>query len=194
MALLSADSLLTAYKSGAFAMAESRYDKGFSLIKPERRAILPLKKFHLPRRLRATVNSKKFTVKFNTSFHSVIHNCASRHETWINEDIITLFNQLHQSGDAHSIEAWHQGQLAGGIYGLAVGGAFYGESMFSAKTDASKVALVHLIEHLNARGFILFDVQFVTPHLEQFGVQEIGHFHFMSFLQKALTLKCQFYP
>ncbi len=194
MALLSADSLLMAYKSGAFVMSESRYDKGFSLIKPERRAILPIKKFHVPRRLRATVNSKKFTVKFNTVFNAVIHNCAARQETWINDDIIALFNQLHQRGDAHSIEIWYQGKLAGGIYGLALGGAFFGESMFSAKTDASKVALVHLVEHLNARGFILFDVQFANPHLQQFGVQEIGHFHFMSFLQKALSLECQFYP
>ncbi len=194
MTLLSADALLMAYKTGAFVMAESRHDKGFSIINPERRAILPIKKIHVPRRLRTTIQSRKFNIKFNTVFDAVISNCAARQETWINDDIINLFNQLHEQGHAHSIEAWHQGQLAGGIYGLAIGGVFFGESMFSAKRDASKVALVHLVEHLNARGFILFDVQATNPHLMQFGVQEIGYFHFMNFLQKAMALDCQFYP
>ena len=194
MALLSADALLMAYKTGAFAMAESRHDTGYALVNPERRAILPIKKFHVPRRLRSTVNSKKFQIRINSVFEAVIHNCASRQETWINDDIIDLFMQLHRKGDAHCIETWYQGKLAGGIYGLAIGGVFFGESMFSAQRDASKVALVHLVEHLDARGFILFDVQFTNPHLEQFGVQEIGYFHFMSFLQKAISLECQFYP
>ena len=175
-------------------MAESRTDKGFSLVNPERRAILPIKKFHTPRRLQATVRAQKFTIKFNSVFGAVVLNCAARKETWINDDIIDLFCQLHEAGHAHSIEAWHEGKLAGGIYGLAIGGAFFGESMFSARRDASKVALVHLIQHLDARGFILFDTQFVNPHLQQFGVQEIGYGHFSHFLTKALTLPCQFYP
>ena len=194
MSLISADLLLQAYKTGSFPMAENRDDKGFALIQPEKRGILPLKRFHIPKRLQHTVASEKFTLKFNTVFYDVIHNCAARTETWINEDIIKLFIALHERGHAHSIEVWREGRLAGGIYGLAIGGVFFGESMFSAERDASKVALVHLVEHLKMRGYALFDVQFVNDHLKQFGVLEIGAGHFQTLLKQALALNCQFYP
>ncbi len=194
MAFISAEVLLQAYKTGSFPMAEGRHDQGFSLINPERRGVLPIKQFHTPKRLQKTIASKKFNVKFNTVFFDVIHNCAARFETWINDDIIKLFCQLHESGYAHSVETWHEGRLAGGLYGIALGGVFFGESMFSAKRDASKVALAQLVLHLEARGYILFDVQFVNPHLLQFGVREIGYQHFQALLKLALTLDCQFYP
>jgi leucyl/phenylalanyl-tRNA--protein transferase len=171
--------MLRAYRAGLFPMAESRGGERLYWLDPERRGVLPLRGgFHLPRRLLRTVLSDAFEVTANADFRGVIAGCAApgpgREDTWINPEIERLFLALHEEGHAHSVEVRRGGRLAGGLYGVVLGGAFFGESMFSRARDASKVALVHLVARLRLGGFGLLDTQFLTPHLSQFGAHEVS--------------------
>ena len=198
MAGLNPETLLRAYAVGLFPMAERHDDTTLYWIDPEKRGILPLDKFHIPRRLRRTVRRNMFDVVCNSAFEQVIRYCAKpaddRDETWINDEIIKLYLNLHELGRAHSVECWHDGNLMGGLYGVALGGAFFGESMFSRETDASKVALVHLVARLRKGGFQLLDTQFVTQHLAQFGAVEILRSGYRELLSSALDVQATFYP
>jgi leucyl/phenylalanyl-tRNA--protein transferase len=184
--------LLRAYRAGLFPMAETR--DGFRLywLDPELRGVLPLDAFHLPRRLRRTVLADRYRVTADTAFEVVIGACAEagprRAETWINPTIERLFVALHRMGHAHSLECWDGSALVGGLYGLAIGGAFFGESMFSRARDASKVALVHLVARLRIGGFALLDTQFVTSHLAQFGTREVPREAYRRSLADAVDL------
>lgn len=190
MAGLTAETLLRAYAVGLFPMAERRDDPALYWIDPEKRGILPLDGFHVPRRLRRTVRGGAFEVRCDTAFDRVIAACAApgrdREESWINEEIVALYSELHRMGRAHSVESWRGGELAGGLYGVALGAAFFGESMFSLRADASKVALVHLVARMRAGGFRLLDVQFVTPHLGRFGAVEVHRSGYRQMLADAL--------
>ncbi len=171
-------------------MAESRQDDGFFIVDPEWRCVFPLDAFHVPKRLARTIRQDKFTFTINREFERVIDGCAApgkdREDTWINPDIRALYMELHRRGIAHSVEARVDGQLAGGLYGVALGGAFFGESMFSWVTDASKAALVQLAARLKCGGFKMLDAQFITPHLEQFGAQTLPRRIFQALLGVAL--------
>ena len=159
---------------------------------PDPRAILPLQDFKIPHGLRRALAKKKFEVRINAAFGEVVRACADRSETWITSDIIGSYENLHKLGYAHSVEAWHEGKLAGGLYGVALGGAFFGESMFHWVTDASKVALVGLVERLKTRKFVLLDTQWSTPHLEQFGAIEVTRRSYLRMLNRAVELKRSF--
>ncbi|WP_300378502.1 leucyl/phenylalanyl-tRNA--protein transferase [Henriciella sp.] len=192
------EKLLDCYRQGIFPMADSRYDMNLFLISPEIRGVLPLKGFHIPKRLKRTVRQMPFEVTVDLAFNRVIEACAEevpdRPTTWINAPILNLYGSLHRQGYAHSVECWDQeGHLVGGLYGVALGGAFFGESMFSRATDASKIALVHLVARLIAGGFELMDAQFHNPHLEQFGLEEIPKNEFMKHLDRALAVQADFY-
>jgi len=186
------DLLLRAYRAGLFPMAESRAGKRLYWLDPELRGILPLDGFHLPRRLRRTVLSGAFTVTADADFPGVIAGCAApapgREDSWINPEIERLFTELYRMGHAHSVEVWHEGELLGGLYGVALGGAFFGESMFSRARDVSKVALVHLVARLRLGGFTLLDTQFITEHLAQFGTLEISRAEYKRRLAEALSM------
>jgi leucyl/phenylalanyl-tRNA--protein transferase len=188
--------LLRAYAAGIFPMAESAEDPEIFWVDPERRGILPLDDFHLPRRLRRTLRAEVFEVRCDTAFEAVVRACAEpapdRPKTWINERIVRLYTALHRQGFAHSVEAWHAGQLAGGLYGVALGGAYFGESMFSRATDASKVALAQLVARLRSGGYTLLDTQFVTEHLRQFGAVEISRAEYHQRLNAALARTAYF--
>jgi len=190
------DDLLACYRRGVFPMAESREDDGFFIVDPEWRCILPLDRFHVPRRLARTLRQDRFAFTVNKSFAAVIDACAEpgkdREDTWINPDIRALYVALHHRGVAHSVEARADGELVGGLYGVAVGGAFFGESMFSRAPDASKAALVHLAARLRRGGFKLLDAQFVTSHLEQFGAQTLPRRIFQALLSVALDTPANF--
>ncbi len=182
--------MLRAYQAGLFPMAETRLADRLHWLDPARRGVLPLDGFHLPRRLRRTVLSGQFEVTADRAFAAVIAACAEqgpgREDTWINADIERLFIALHRMGHAHSVESWQHGALAGGLYGVALGGAFFGESMFSRVRDASKVALVHLVARLRLSGFRLLDTQFVTAHLARFGAHEISRDSYKALLARAI--------
>ena len=197
MSGLSPEILLRAYAVGLFPMAERHDDATLYWIDPEKRGILPLDKFHIPRRLRRRVRSREFDIRCNTAFEDVIRNCAKpaddRTETWINEEIIRLYVELNKMGRAHSVEAWKDDSLVGGLYGVALGAAFFGESMFSEVADASKVALVHLVAALKKSGFCLLDSQFVTLHLAQFGAVEIHRSGYRQLLASALDANAEFH-
>ena len=171
------DLMLRAYRAGLFPMAETRRSDRLYWLDPERRGILPLDGFHLPRRLLRTVLGGQYIVTVDRAFPAVIAGCAApvpgRNDTWINRQIEQLFTELHLLGHAHSVETWEAGQLVGGLYGVTMGGVYFGESMFSRARDASKVALVHLVARMRLGGFRLLDTQFVTAHLTQFGAIEI---------------------
>ena len=190
--LFTADDLLDCYRRGVFPMARSRDDPRLFLIDPPRRAILPLERFHLPRRLARTVRSGRFDIRVDTAFEAIIDACAAPRpdetETWINAGVRALYGELHRRGFVHSVETWRGDRLAGGLYGLALGGAFFGESMVSVERDASKVALVHLIERLRIGGFVLLDAQFMTDHLAQFGAVEIDRNAYQRRLAAALLV------
>jgi len=191
------EELLLAYRLGIFPMAESRNARDVLWVRPHERCILPLDKFHVPRRLAATVRSDRFHVTVDAQFGQVIHGCAeampNRRDTWINGPIVDVFAMLHARGLAHSVETWHEEKLVGGLYGLALGGAFFAESKFSRMTDASKVALVHLAARLRAGGYCLLDAQFPNPHLEQFGAVTITEERFQGLLAQALSREGNFY-
>jgi leucyl/phenylalanyl-tRNA--protein transferase len=197
MSGLSPEILLRAYAVGLFPMAERHDDSTLYWIDPEKRGILPLDRFHIPRRLRRRVRSHPFEIRCDTAFEEVIRRCAEpaddRTETWINEEIIRLYVDLHKMGRAHSIETWKDGSLVGGLYGVSLGAAFFGESMFSEASDASKVALVYLVASLKKSGFRLLDSQFVTQHLGQFGAVEIHRSGYRQLLASALDVNAEFH-
>ena len=178
-------------------MAKSRDDSTLHWIDPDDRGILPLDKFHVPKSLKKTLKRGSYEIRIDTAFAQVIEECAGsvpgRDETWINQTIIDLFTQLHRFGIAHSVESWRDGRLMGGLYGLSLGGAFFGQSMFSRATDASKVALVDLVARLKLGGFILLDTQFVTNHLAQFGAEEIPRREYLKRLNRATELPGTFH-
>jgi len=188
--------VLRAYAIGIFPMAEARDDPNLYWIDPEMRGILPLDRFHVPKRLGKTVRRRLFDVSLDRDFEGVLTGCAEpapgRRQTWINGAIFDLCLKLHAMGYAHSVEVRQSGALVGGLYGVALGGAFFGESMFSRMNDASKVALVALVEHLRARQFILLDTQFVTDHLAQFGAIEVPREEYRRRLKEAIALPAQF--
>jgi leucyl/phenylalanyl-tRNA--protein transferase len=188
---ISPDVLLAGYARGIFPMADevTREIRWYSA---DPRGILPLDAFHPPRSLRQLVRKHTFTVRVNTAFEEVIRGCASRDQTWISEEIIQSYLRLHQFGHAHSVEAWQGETLAGGLYGVALGGAFFGESMFTVVSGASKVCLVSLVERLRERGFSLLDTQFVTPHLAGFGAREVPRAEYLALLAGALDLPATF--
>jgi leucyl/phenylalanyl-tRNA--protein transferase len=159
---------------------------------PDPRAIFDLKKFHIPRSLSLTLKKKHFEIHFNRGYESVMRQCAEREETWISEDIIQSYLELYRLGFAHSVECWREEKLVGGLYGVSIAGAFFGESMFSIERDASKVALVCLVDRLKERGFELLDTQFLTPHLSRFGAEEIPRKRYLARLERALKKKCRF--
>jgi leucyl/phenylalanyl-tRNA--protein transferase len=182
--------LLRAYASGIFPMAEDEDDPEVYWVKPEKRGIIPLDKFHISRSLAKTIRKQKYQIKINTDFTGVLLGCAQcegdRERTWINATIKASCLRLHALGHAHSIEAWDGEYLVGGLYGISLGRAFFGESMFSRKRDTSKICLAYLVEHLKIRGFVLLDTQFTTDHLISMGAIEIGENEYDSMLEKAL--------
>jgi leucyl/phenylalanyl-tRNA--protein transferase len=182
--------LLQGYPLGVFPMAMA--DGEIEWFSPDPRAILPLKEFHVPHTLERVVRKKIFEIRFDVSFTEVMRQCAERPETWINDEIIASYTRLHQLGHAHSIEAWQDDQLAGGLYGVSIGGAFFGESMFHHVRDASKIALLGLVEHLRERRFVLLDTQWLTPHLQQFGAIEIPRSDYLHLLSTAVNLPREF--
>lgn len=194
---LTPDMLLRAYAIGVFPMAEDRDDPDLFWIDPRMRGILPLDGVHVPRRLKRTVRAGKFRVTFNQAFDEVMEGCAEatdrRPRTWINDKILTLYQSLHHMGHAHSVECWtREGGLAGGLYGVSLGGCFFGESMFTRVTDASKVALIHLACRLRKAGFALLDTQFITRHLERFGAIEIPRAEYRALLADAIKAETDF--
>jgi len=184
--MIPSELLLQAYRFGIFPMAMS--DSSIEWFSPDPRAILPLDRFHVPHGLRRVADKNIFEVKMDQRFGEVIRACAKRKDTWINREIIESYEHLHELGHAHSVETWQTGKLVGGLYGVAIGGAFFGESMFHRKTDASKVALVALVQHLQAQKFVLLDTQWVTPHLVQFGAIEIPRSQYIRVLKRAVDL------
>ena len=192
------EDLLACYRRGVFPMADSRDDPRLFLVDPDVRGILPLEAFHVPRRLRKTLRQDPFRVTANTAFTRVVELCAEstsdRPTTWINSPILNLYSALNRQGHAHSIECWDGETLVGGLYGVSIGAAFFGESMFSRATDASKIALVHLVARLITGGYTLLDAQFHNPHLEQFGLIEIPRSAFKQLLSKALASQADFNP
>lgn len=192
------DDLLDCYRRGVFPMADSREDMRLFLMDPDLRGVLPLSPFKVPKRLRKTVRQAPYKVTTDTAFTRVMEACAesvpNRPATWINEPILNLYSALHRKGYAHSVECWNSaGELVGGLYGVALSGAFFGESMFTRATDASKIALVHLAARLKVGGYTLLDAQFHNPHLEQFGLIELPREQFREELKSALSIEGNFY-
>ena len=188
--------MLRAYRIGLFPMAESRAARTLYWLDPEIRGVIPLEGFHLPRRLARRLRQAPYRITVNQAFDCVITECAapraSSAESWINAEIRALFLALHDQGHAHSIEAWEGGRLVGGLYGVSLGGAFFGESMFSRADDASKIALVHLVARLRLSGFTLLDAQFQTAHLAQFGTEEVPRALYKQMLAVAVELPASF--
>ncbi len=183
--------LLKAYSCGIFPMAESADDPALYWIEPQSRGVLPLDKVHIPRRLARTIRSGQFQVRVNTDFNGIIDGCAAsrpgRRSTWINARIRNLYGALYRQGHCHTIEVWQDGRLVGGLYGVVLGRAFFGESMFSIERDASKVGLVYLVARLVRGGFTLLDTQFVTDHLRQFGTVDLDKTAFHKALEGAVS-------
>ena len=189
---LTPEGVLLAYRHGIFPMADERSGEVL-WFRPDPRAIIPLDGFHVSRSLARTIKRARFEIRVDTDFEGVMRGCADRPEgTWISERFIEVYAALHEAGHAHSVETWREGHLAGGTYGVALGGAFMAESMFHRETDASKVALAALVARLRQRGYILLDVQYVTPHLESLGAVEITRRGYERTLAQALTLACTF--
>ncbi len=188
--------MLRAYRLGLFPMAESRDSDTLYWLDPELRGVIPLDGFHVPRRLARTIRQGRFLVTADRAFPRVLGLCAAPRrgsfDSWINAEITALFTALHGQGHAHSVETWLDGELVGGLYGVSIGGAFFGESMFSRETDASKVALVHLVARLRLGGYALLDAQFTTEHLAQFGTQEVPRAAYKARLTRALEVPARF--
>jgi len=188
--------LLKAYSCGIFPMAESAEDPALYWIEPQQRGLLPLESIHVPRRLARTMRQADYEVRCDSDFDAVIRGCAAskpgRRSTWINTRIRRLYRDLYDMGHCHTVEVWSDGEIAGGLYGVALGGAFFGESMFSNARDASKIALVHLCARLKFGGFTLLDTQFVTEHLRQFGTIEVDRREFHHRLEAALQIDADF--
>jgi leucyl/phenylalanyl-tRNA--protein transferase len=187
MAVIDPDVLLRAYAIGVFPMSDSRDAEEVFWVEPKRRAVIPLRGFKLSHSLRKTLRSDRFDVTADCAFEAVIRRCADREETWINSPIEESFVRLHALRFAHSVECWREGQLVGGLYGVALGSAFFGESMFSTETDASKVALAWLVARLKAGGYTLLDCQFMTEHLRSLGAIEIGKKAYLTLLAEAVA-------
>ena len=189
---LTTEILLHAYASGVFPMSESRDDPEIFWVEPQMRGILPLDRLRISRSLARTLRRWHFKVTFNKAFADVVRACADREETWINDTIFALYCELHAEGHAQSVEVWHNDVLVGGAYGVTLGGAFFGESMFSTMTDASKVALAFLVDHLNRTGYVLLDTQFITDHLASLGAIETPRETYQQQLAKALKVSANF--
>jgi leucyl/phenylalanyl-tRNA--protein transferase len=196
MSTITPQVLLKAYAAGIFPMAESADDSALYWIEPESRGVIPLDAFRMSRSLRRAVRRRSFDIRIDTNFDGVIEGCAGprpdRRSTWINRRIRALYGQLFRMGCCHTVEAWHDGRLVGGLYGVRIGAAFFGESMFSRVTNASKVALVHLVARLNFGGFQLLDAQFITEHLRQFGTIECPRARYHRLLDAALQGEADF--
>jgi leucyl/phenylalanyl-tRNA--protein transferase len=194
--LLTPEILLKAYQAGIFPMGESADDPELFWVDPERRGILPLEGFHISRRLRRVMRQNRFELRVDRDFPATLAGCAmateKRPNTWINTEIVRLYTALFERGAVHSVESWQDGVLAGGLYGMSIGGAFFGESMFSRVTDASKVALAYLVALLRQGGFRLLDMQFLTAHLAQFGAIEVPRAQYQRLLAEALRYRCVF--
>jgi len=190
--IITPEILLNAYAHGIFPMAENADDPDFFWVEPDSRGIIPLERFHMSRRLKRTLRKTQYTIRFDHDFPSVIAACAApaegRWSTWINQPIRKLYEQLFYAGYAHSVEVYEDNKLVGGLYGIRLNGAFFGESMFHRKTDASKLALAYLAARLIAGGFILLDTQFITAHLSQFGAIELPQHDYLKLLDQALTI------
>lgn len=183
--------LIAAYRGGMFPMAmDNRGEIGW--FSPDPRGVIPLDEFHIPHGLKRTLRKEPFEIRVDTAFSEVMQGCALRKTTWISEEIITSYEKLFELGYAHSVECWQEGELVGGLYGIAIGGAFFGESMFSQVADASKVALVSLVERLRDRKFQLLDTQWTTDHLSGFGCREIPRHEYLTQLNQALLVTTQF--
>ena len=193
---LTPELLLQAYGIGYFPMAEDRFAREVFWVRPERRGVLPVDGFHVPRSLAKRVRRNAFEVRTDTAFRAVMEGCAApqpgRWQTWINAQVLEAYTELHARGFAHSVEAWRDGALVGGLYGVSIGGAFFGESMFSRVTDASKVCLVHLAARLKAGGYLLHDTQFLTEHLQRFGAVEVSAEAYQRRLEAALPVRADF--
>ena len=187
------DELLQCYATGVFPMGEARDDPRIFLVDPEQRGVIPLDGFHIPTRLRRTIRSDPFEVRVDSAFGATLDACAApgpgREDSWINAPIRRLYMELNARGNAHSVECWRDERLVGGLYGVTLGGAFFGESMFSRERDASKVALVHLVGRLKRGGWRLLDAQFLTGHLSQFGAVETPQAHYLERLNAVRRLK-----
>jgi len=188
--MIPSELLLDAYCQGVFPMAMEGDEIGW--FSPDPRGIIPIKEFNVPHGLRRTLKRNPFELRINSAFETVMRECASREETWINEEIIESYVELHRRGWAHSVETWKDGKLAGGLYGVAIRGSFFGESMFHHVTDASKVALWGLRERLLERGYQLLDTQWITPHLQQFGAYEIPRAEYLQRLRRSMRVDCRF--
>lgn len=194
---ISPEIMIQAYAAGIFPMAETSESKGIFWLSPDPRAILPLDKIHIPKRLRRRMRSRPFSVTTDQAFEQTVLGCAKatpvRPQTWINPQLHQLYLQLHHQGFAHSLECWQNQQLAGGIFGIALNGAFFGESMFTCVPDASKIALLHLIARLRTGGFLLFDIQFTTSHLKRFGAIELSRKFYLNQLVRAMEQTADFH-
>ena len=191
-ATLTPEMLLSAYAGGIFPMAEHRGDEELFWVDPRQRGVIPLDGFHISRSLAKTLRSGRYRVTYDVDFAGVLSGCADRDETWINDMLVTLYTQLHRARMARSVEVWSGDALVGGVFGITLGGAFFGESMFSRRPDASKVALAYLVDRLRAGGFALFDTQFITPHLARMGAVEIPRDDYRRLLDAALAVDAQF--
>jgi leucyl/phenylalanyl-tRNA--protein transferase len=183
--------VLQAYQQGWFPMGDDK-SSCIEWYSPDPRGIIPLDTFHMPARLQRVIRQERFSIRVDTAFDEVIRSCADRGETWITSEIVEIYCELHRLGFAHSVEAWQGDDLAGGLYGVGLRGAFFGESMFHRATDASKVALAALVARLRARGYVLLDTQWVTPHLLQFGALEVPRLRYLRMLTHALDRACTF--
>ncbi|THD76090.1 leucyl/phenylalanyl-tRNA--protein transferase [Thalassobius vesicularis] len=184
--ILTPELLLNAYASGVFPMAETRDAPEIFWVDPRRRGVFPLDRFHISRSLARRLRRPDYQIRINSDFAGVVNGCADRPETWINDEIFGLYMQLHALGFAHSLEVWMDDALVGGVYGVTLGRAFFGESMFSRRPNASKIALAWLVDRLNVAGFTLFDTQFITPHLASLGAIEIPRARYRALLDQAL--------
>jgi len=182
--------MLRLYASGAFPMADDSGEINWYL--PEIRTIIPLNNYNYPRSLKKVIQSGTFEFKYDSDFTSVVNGCADRDKTWISKELIQAYNRLKKLGHVHTVETWKKGKLAGGLYGITFGGAFFGESMFSKSPQASKAALIKLIEHLAEKKFVLLDVQYMTPHLKMFGAVEISFEEYTKLLNESCNRICEF--
>ena len=189
--LLKPDNMLRLYASGAFPMADA--ETGFiNWYLPEVRTIIPIDNFNIPRSAKKLIEQKNFEIKFDNDFEGVVAGCADRESTWISEELIDAYRRLKKRGHIHTVETWKDGKLVGGLYGVTFRGAFFGESMFSKVSQASKAALVALLKHLKEKDFVLLDVQYMTEHLKMFGAVEISFEEYTKLLQKAYVKECEF--
>ena len=189
--LLEPDNMIRLYASGAFPMADNETGT-INWYMPEKRAIILLNNYNVPRSARKAIEKKKFEITFDKDFINVLNGCADRTETWISQDLVNAYKRLKKRGHVHSVETWHKGKLVGGLYGVTFRGAFFGESMFSQVSEASKAALIALIKHLAEKSFLLLDVQYMTEHLQMFGAVEISFEKYTELLHRSYTRECEF--